>query len=119
MKEFNTIYASAARTATPAAVEFAVGTKGCIVIIDVSAVTATPAVTVTISGVDPNSDAIYTILASTAIATVSTTVLRVYPGLTASANATVSDVLPGAIRIAASHGDADSATYSVSYIGVD
>ena len=40
--------------------------------------------------------------------------LRVYPGLTASANVTASDVLPATWRVEAVHGDTDSITYSVS-----
>src|SRR5687767_3759143 len=79
---------SAARTATPDTQEFELpsGVKFLHLVIDATAVTATPALTVTISGVDRVSGKTYTLLASAAIATVSTIVLKVGPGLTAAAN---------------------------------
>lgn len=83
------------------------------VIIDVTAVTATPALTVTIQGKDPASGKYYTILASTAIATVSTTVLKVGPAFTAAANLVANDMIPSIWRVTVTHGDTDSATYSV------
>ena len=48
--------------------------------------------TVTLQGLF--NGAVYTILASAAISATGTTVLTVYPGLTAVANATANDVLP-------------------------
>lgn len=111
-----TVLVSAARTATPDTQQFEIlghDARALHVIIDATAVTATPALTVTISGVDPLSGQVYTLLASTAIATVSTTVLKVGPGLTAAANAAANDYLPRVFRITATHGDADSITYSI------
>ena len=81
--------------------------------IDVTAISATPSVTFTIQGKDDLSGKYYTILASAAITGTGTTVLRVYPGLTAAANLTANDVLPGTWRLITTHGDADSITYSV------
>lgn len=66
--------------------------KGCIVFINVTAVTGS--LTVTIKGVDSGSGSTYNVLASAAIAATGLTVLRVYPGLTAAANATANDILP-------------------------
>jgi len=83
------------------------------VIIDVTAVTATPALTVKIQGKDRASGKYYDILVSAAIATVSTTVLKVGPGLTAAANLVANDFLPAIWRVTVTHGDTDSATYSV------
>lgn len=83
------------------------------IIIDVTAVTATPALTVRIQGKDPASGKYYDILVSTAIATVSTTVLKVGPGLTAAANLVANDIVPSIWRVTVTHGDTDSATYSV------
>src|SRR5881227_2846761 len=54
-------------------------------IIDITAITATGTITVTIYGVDPVSGKIYVILASAALGAVATTVLKVGPGLTAAA----------------------------------
>lgn len=83
------------------------------VIIDVTAVTATPALTVKIQGKDPASGKYYDILVSTVIATVSTMVLKVGPGLTAAANLVANDMIPAVWRVIVTHGDTDAATYSV------
>ena len=83
------------------------------VVIDVTAVTATPALTVKIQGKDPASGKYYDILVSTVIATVSTTVLKVGPGLTAAGNLVANDMIPSIWRVLVNHGDTDSATYSI------
>lgn len=73
---------------------------GAQIIIDVTAITGTtPSLVVTVEGKDPVSGKYYTILASASITTVSTTVLRIFPGATASANLAVNDVLPKAFRV--------------------
>ena len=110
---------SAARTTDPDPQEFELSgrgyeyTGGLVLIIDATAVTATPALTVTVSGVDRVSGKLFTILASAVIATAVTTVLKIGPGLTAAANLAVNDRLPPVFRVTCSHGDADSITYSV------
>ena len=88
--------------------------KGCHVIIDVTAKGGTISLVPTIQGKDPVSGKYYTILTGTAITIVSTTVLKVYPGLTASANAIANDIIPSKYRVIMTHGNATSATYSVS-----
>lgn len=88
--------------------------RGVIVVVDVTAVTDTPSIVFTIQGKDPVSGKYYTLLASAAVATVSTVIMRVYPGLTAAANLTATDVLPFDWRVIATHGDTDSATYTVT-----
>src|SRR6478609_9279280 len=70
------------------------GYRGIVVVFDMTAVVATPAITITIQGHDPESGKYWTILASTAIATAITTVLTVYPGIAATANVSASAVLP-------------------------
>lgn len=107
---------SAARTATPDTHEFELpgGSTFGVFVIDVTSVTATPLITVTVAGVDRTSGKTYTILASAVIGTAVTTVLRIGPGLTTAANLVANDVLPPVIRITSSHGDADSATYSIA-----
>ena len=110
-----TVLASAARTATPTkAVQSNPGARGLHLIIDVTAVTATPSVVFTIQGYSALGGDYYTVLASAAITATGTTVLRVYPGLTAAANTVANDVLPPAWAVDAVHGDADSITYSVA-----
>jgi len=79
----------------------------------VTAVTATPALTVKIQGKDRASGKYYDILTSAVIATVSTTVLKVGPGLTAAGNLVANDFLPAIWRVTVTHGDTDQAVYSV------
>lgn len=108
------VLASAARTASIDSADFRNPSgRGLALVIDVTAIAATPSITVTIQGKDPVSGKYYTLLASAAITTVSTTVLRVYPGLTAAANLAANDVLPEIWRASVAHGDADSITYSI------
>lgn len=69
--------------------------RGLHLVIDITAISGTvPTLTVTIQGKDPISGKYYDILASAALNAVATTVLKVYPGLTASANVAVNDILP-------------------------
>ena len=106
---------SAARTATPTKQDKSnsVDARGMLVVIDVTAVAATPSVVFTIQGKDSLSGKYYTILASAAITATGTTVLRVHPELTAAANLVAKDVVPRIFAIDAVHADADSITYSV------
>lgn len=109
-----TVLASGARTATPADVELQnAGARGVVLVIDVTAYTATGSLTVTLKGKDPLSGKVYTLLASAAINAVGTTVLKVYPGLTAAANAVANDHLPKTWVVSAVHGNAVSLTYSI------
>lgn len=109
-----TILASAARTATPTIADQTNLTgKGVVVVIDTTAVTSTPSTVVTVVGKDSVSGKTYTIVASAAITGTGTIILRVYPGLTAAANLTVSDVLPYTWTITSVHGNANSHTYTV------
>lgn len=111
-----TVFASAAYTTTQNSATFTNDSdRGVVVTIDITAVTSTPSTTFTIQGFDSVSGKFYTILASAAQTGTGTVVLRVYPGLTASANVTASDVLPRYWRVVATHGNANSMTYSVGY----
>jgi hypothetical protein len=111
-----TALASAARTASVDSSDLTNGFgKGLHLVIDVTAVAATPSITVTIQGKDALSGKYYTILASAAITATGTTVLKVHPGLTAAANAAANDLLPRTWRVSVTNADADSITYSVGY----
>ena len=111
-----TALASAARTATVSSDDITnLGNRGVVVILDVTASAATPSITLKVQGKDPVSEKYYDILESAAVTGTSTNVYRVYPGLTAAANLTVSDVIPKTFRITMTHADADSITYSVGY----
>ena len=70
-------------------------------------------ITLEIDGKDPVSGKYYSLLTGAAVVTNVTNVYRVYPGLTASANATANDVLPRTWRIKVTANNANSATFSV------
>lgn len=109
------VYPSAARTATPPAVTLASGyATGVHVVVDVSAIVTTPSITVTLEQQDVTSGKWYPLLTSAAIATVSTTVLRVFPGAPVAANASANDVLTETVRVTVTHANGNSITYSVS-----
>lgn len=108
------IYVSAARTVAPAVVsQDNPYCRGLQVIMDITAVTLTGTLTVTIDGQDPASGKWYNLLTSAALATVATTVLRVIPELVTAANLIASDVLPKTFRIVVTPANAVSMTYSV------
>ena len=93
--------------------------RGLIVVVDVTVnAGGLGSVTVKINGKDPASGKYYTILQSTALSAVATTVLRIYPTLTASANLIAQDILPETIQIVATGGSGGPITYSVGSIQV-
>lgn len=118
MKEFQTLFDSAARTATSSKTMITRSRAG-LFFINVTAASATPSVVFTIKGHCPISNASYDILVSVAITGVGLTVLRVSELLTAAANTIAKDMLPQAVTVTATHADADSITYSVAFVGVD
>ena len=90
---------------------------GLLVFINITAISGTsPTLTVTLKGaIDEGASATYTILASAALNATGLTVLRVYPGLTASANVTANDVVPKTCQIVtAIGGTGPSVTATVS-----
>lgn len=110
-----TVLESAARTTTQS-VEWQgnLSCKGVEVFIDVTAVGMPgPSLTVAINNVDPISGKARAVLTSAAITATGTTVLRVYPGITASANVAASDFIAPFGTITVTAGNANSATYSV------
>ena len=72
--------------------------KGVQLITDITAITA-GSIVVTIQGKDAASGKYYNLLASTAITTISTNQLALYPGMTATANVSSSQALPKVWRI--------------------
>lgn len=118
------LLASAARTATP---DFQLDQsgdygpltnhqrfRGAHILLDVSAIAATPSLTVDIEGYDYGSDSWYNILTSAAVTTVSFNIYKVHPDLTAVANLIAADGLPFLWRVTVTAADADSATYSLA-----
>jgi len=109
------LYASAARTATPTAVNVNTSRiKGLRLVFDVTAVTSTPSCTVTIDAIDNTSGKFVNLLTSAAIATVSTTVLSIALGATVAANVSASTFLSDAVRVTVTHGNANSITYTLT-----
>lgn len=93
---------TAASTGANSADQSNPGGDGLKLVIDITAITGTtPTLTVTIQGKDTASGKYYTILASAALSSVSTTVLTVFPGITASANVAANDILPRTWRVSA------------------
>jgi hypothetical protein len=86
--------------------------RGIVVVLDVT-VPGTGSITLEIDAKDPVSGKYYTVLTGVAVTTLSTTVYRVYPGLTAVANATASDILPRTWRVKVTSNNANTITYSV------
>lgn len=117
MAKHVSVYASAARTATPTAVTVPAGRYNWLhLVIDVTAVTSTPSVVCTIDALDTISGKYYNLLTSAALTESGapyTRVLKVGPGLPVTANLSANDVLPSTIRVTMTHADSDSITYSV------
>lgn len=109
----NTLLASAARTATIQSADQTNYNGNCAhVILNVTSA-GTGSITLTIQGKDSVSSAYYPILVGAAVTTNSTNPYKVCPGITAAANAAVSDMLPRTWRIDVTHNNANSITYSV------
>lgn len=108
-----TLLPSAARTASVNTADQVSSGDSAVIVIDATAAAATPSVVFTVQGKDAVSGKYYTILASAAVTGISTTVLRVGPGLTAATNLAVNDIMPTVWRVSVAAGDADSLTYSL------
>ena len=110
-----TIFTSTARTASSnSADQTNTASRGVHVVIDMTTVPGTDTVTFTLQGKDTLSGKYYDLLESLAIVATGTTVLKIYPGITASANASASDVLPKTYRVKTTHSAGSSFTYSVT-----
>ncbi|HEU5160335.1 MAG TPA: hypothetical protein VFU43_25275 [Streptosporangiaceae bacterium] len=111
-----------ARTVAPDTHEYQTsGHRFLTLVVDVTAITATPGITVSVLGVDRASGKTWTVLTGAQLVAVTGATpqtLRVGPGLVASANAVANEVLPSTFRISVAHADADSITYSVGALVV-
>jgi hypothetical protein len=118
MKDFEEVFPLLARTATSTKT-LHTKRRACLIFINVTAVVSSPSVVFTLKGHDPISNTTYDILVSAAIVGTGLTVLRVDDMLTAAANTIAKDMLPEAMSLVATHGNANSITYSVAFLGVD
>ena len=87
--------------------------RGAIFWLNISAAPGADTVTMKIQWKDPVSGTYSDIIASVAISATGLTVMRVYPGITASANSAASMVLPRTYRVRVEHSGSGSFTYSV------
>jgi len=109
-----TLLASAARTASTNSADFVNhNATGAHFIINVSALSDTPSIVVTVQGLDDASGVYYDVLVGTAITTTGITVLKVHPGINPIVNGSANDMLPRTYRVNVAHADTDSITYSV------
>jgi len=109
------IYASAARTATPTAVE--VNTRrfrSMVVVLDATVHAVSAALTVTLARKDNASGKYIDILTSASITAVSTNTIRIGLGLPVTANVSANEPLPNVVRVTVTHGNANAVTYTVS-----
>jgi hypothetical protein len=107
-------FASAARTATVSSDDLAnPGAHSAYVVIDCTAVVSSPSVVFTVEGKDPASGKYFVIATSAAIVGTGTTVIRINDALTASGTTIYKDAAPPTFKVKATHGNANSITYSV------
>lgn len=105
---------SAARTATNNSSDFTnYNSRGLHIAFDVTAVSGTGSVTPVIQGLDPSSGKYYDLLVGPTVTATGLNIIKLYPGIVASANASASDILPRTWRVEIRHADASSYTYSV------
>lgn len=110
-----TLLASAARTATTTSDDQTNLTgKAAQVVLNVSSITASPSITLTIQGKDSISGNYYTIITGAAVVGTGTTTYTAGLGVASVANVAIGTVLPKTWRVSIAHGDTDSITYSVS-----
>lgn len=115
-KKTYALYASAARTATPAAVTVSARRfKGAVLIISTTAAGTSPSTVPKIEGVHSDGT-VYPLLTGAAITATGQVALKIYPGITAATNVAVSDVLPDRIKVTLTHGNATSHTYAVDLV---
>lgn len=116
-----TIYPSAARTATPAAVTLInPGYRGVVLSLDVTIASGTGGLTVNVSQIDPaTGEAMAINGGGAAITTVRAATYWVCAGASGSTGAihdlTAVPLPPGSWQVQVAHGDASSYTYSLGY----
>lgn len=88
--------------------------RGVHLVIDVTAVPGVDTITPKLQAYDQSSGKWYDLLVGSAISTIGTTVLKLYPSITAVANAAANDFLPLNWRVVITHSAASNFTYSVA-----
>jgi hypothetical protein len=119
-----TVYASAARTATPDTQEYRIGgdVDEFVVVVDVTNVTATGTLVVKVQGVDAASGKAFDLNPAATTASISangTYTISVggsLPAVATNPAVSVNAVVPPVLRITATHGNGVSLTYSVGLL---
>ncbi len=88
------------------------GQRGVKVVVDMTVV-GTGSITCTVHGKDSASSAYYALLTGLAITTNTTNVYTIYPGITATANQSTSDILPRTWRVQCVANNANATTYTI------
>ena len=90
------------------------GYRGIRAVVDITNIHAvTPELTITVQGKDDVSGKYFTLLASAALTATGTTVLVVYPGCVAAANAVANLPIPKVVRVIVAVADTDACTYTI------
>ena len=86
--------------------------RGCIVVLQTTNI-GTGSITLSINGMEPLSNYVWTILSGTAVTTNTTVLYKVHPNLPASANSVAQDILPRSWQVVVTANNANIATYAV------
>lgn len=117
-REIPALVLSAVASSTNGADQENYSCRSAVVVINITALSGGGTCTITLQGKDELSGQYYTILASAALNGTGTTVLRVDPSLTASANTIAADIVPRKWRVISTHSSATvTATVGVSLVG--
>lgn len=108
---------SASRTTLQTSADIpTLGFRNLVVTFDVTDVSASPNLTLTIKGKDPASGKYRTLLAGAAVTTAVTNVYKVTQGIgTVAANVLAYDILPEFIQLSIAVANANAGIYSVGY----
>lgn len=108
---------SASRTVLQTSADIpTLGFRNLTVTLDVTDVSASPSLTLSIKGKDVASGKYRLLLAGTAVTTAVTTVYRVTQNIVAAAaNASAVDILPEFVQLSIAVGNANAGVYSVGY----
>lgn len=106
------ITAAGATTTQTSADQSNLSGRGVVVVLNTTSI-GTGSVTLEIDGKDTASGQYYALLTGAAVTSNATNVYTVYPGLTAVANVTATNILPATWRVKVTANNANAATYTV------
>ncbi|MEE8289564.1 MAG: hypothetical protein V3R25_09145 [Nitrosomonadaceae bacterium] len=117
-RKTQTIFTSSARIATTTSgiINMPEDAISSSFVINVTAITSTPSVVFSIQGEDTLSGAFYLLIDSAAITATGATNIHIGPSVATVANLGAGKIIPDRFRVLATHGDADSITYTMSVI---